>query len=57
MGKMTWETYTYLGYTYSVEISNKQVGIVRVNVTLRRVHGTTVTVDKQYVLHILSVYL
>jgi hypothetical protein len=48
-----------MGYTREMDKPgiNNTAGNVRKNVTLRRVRATIIAVEKQYVLHILSVSL
>ena len=50
------ESFTVWAFTF-VNVKNKinKTGNVHINITLRRVHVTTVAVEKQKVLHILNV--
>jgi len=45
-----------LGLVTSFSLKNKRCNVY-INVTLRRIRATTVAMEKQYVLHILSVHL
>jgi hypothetical protein len=48
---------TVISFIALVAVYPSKTGNVRVNVTLRRVSVTVVEVEKQYVLHILSVFV